>query len=205
MTDKQRLALLRSAEADLKRTSQGYVQWVADGKTGGRWRDAMQKLDKLEADLKPPKATLGPVVPGGRSILLESLTHATSGIPLFPAFDTAWGGGGGVTVIAPEACVVDTRDTSARPGEAIFLTGTSKLRYWVGHLDRDWDLGHRFSKGDVIGKTLPIPGTSDHAHWGVNVEALLGKGRQLKYGATGRGPDYTYGSPTIGAQLAAYL
>jgi hypothetical protein len=75
----------------------------------------------------------------------------------------------------------------------------------VAHLDRDWPLGHRFAKGDFIGKTLPIPGASDHGHWGVNAEALLGKGKQLKYGANGNGPNYTFGSPSIGKQLAALL
>jgi hypothetical protein len=199
MTDAQRLALLRSARAELRKTKEGY------NKLGGHWRLADERLDKLEADLravpKPRWMQIGPVVKGGISLLDESLTHATSGIPLFPAFDTAWGGGGGVICIAPESCVVDTKDTSSSPGEAIFVTGVSKIRYWVGHLDRDWQLGHRFKKGDVIGRTLPIPGQSDHAHWGVNVEALLGKGKQLKYGETGRGPNYTRGSPTIRAQL----
>lgn len=150
---------------------------------------------------KPQWENIGPVQPGGTSLLDMSLTHATSGIPLFPAIDTAWGGGGGVVVIAPEDCVVDTKDTSSAPGEAFFLTGVSKLRYWFGHLDRDWPLGRRFAKGDVIGRTLAIPGKSDHAHCGVNAEALLGKGRQLEYGRDGNGPDYTLGAPTIREQL----
>lgn len=202
MTDKQRLALLRAAVRELKQTRNGYEP------TAPHWKAAMARLARLEDDLKPEKPpanswrNVGPVQPGGPSLLDLSLTHATSGIPLFPAVDTAWGGGGGVIVIAPEGCVVDTKDTSSSPGEAVYLTGSSTLRHWVGHLDRDWPLGHRFAKGDVIGKTLPIPGSSDHAHWGVNAEALLGKGRQLKYGATGNGPDYTLGAPTIREQLA---
>lgn len=144
---------------------------------------------------------LGPVQPGGVSLLNMSLTHPTSSIPLFPAVDTAWGGGGGVTVIAPEDCVVDTKDTSSSPGEAVYLKGLSTLRFWIGHLNRDWPLGHRFKKGDEIGTTLPIPGQSDHAHWGVNAEALLGKGKELLWGRTGNGPPYTLGAPTVGAQL----
>lgn len=154
---------------------------------------------------KPAFLEIGPVQPGSVSLLDMSLTHDTSGIPLFPAVDTAWGGGGGVVVIAPESCVVDTKDTSSSPGEAFFLTGVSTLRHWIGHLDRDWPLGHRFSKGDVIGKTLPIPGSSDHAHWGVNAEALLGKGKELKWGRTGKGPRYTLGAPTIREQLTKAL
>jgi len=144
---------------------------------------------------------VGPIQPGGVSLLDISLTHPTSGIPLFPAVDTAWGGGGGVLVIAPEACVVDTKDTSSSPGEAVYLTGVSTIRYWCGHLDRDWPLGHKFKKGDLIGRTLPIPGKSDHAHVGVNAEALLGKGKELKWG-DGTGTPYTYGAPTIRAQLS---
>lgn len=154
---------------------------------------------------KPPMPKLGPIQPGGQSLLDMSLTHDTSDIDLFPAVDTAWGGGGGVTVIAPEDCVVDTKDTSSTPGEAVYLTGVSKMRHWIGHLDRDWPLGHRFKKGDVIGKTLPIPGRSDHAHWGVNAEALLGKGKELKWGSTGKGPRYSLGAPTIREQLKAAL
>lgn len=154
---------------------------------------------------KTPAATkgwrnVGPVQVGGVPIPDWSLTHPTTAIPLFPACDTAWGGGGGVTVIAPEPCVVDTKDTSSNPGEAIYLTGESSFRHWVGHLDRDWPLGHKFKKGDVIGKTIPIPGASDHAHWGVNAEALLGKGKELRWG-DGTGTKYTQGAPTIRAQL----
>lgn len=202
MTDKQRDALLRSAMADLRKTTKGYT--VAPN--GAHWRNAMGKLDRLHDDLaRPVLPNLGPIQPGGVSLLNISLTHKTSGIPLFPAFDSAWGGGGGVQVIAPERCTVDTKDTSSSPGEAVYLTGASKLRHWVGHLDRDWPLGKVFKKGELIGKTLPIPGSSDHAHWGVNAEAFLGKGKQLKYGRNGNGPDYTYGSPTIGKQLAAAL
>lgn len=206
MTDAKRQALLRSAISELQKTGQGHIQWKEEGMQGGHWKEAMADLRLLEADLKPSTdlwLTIGPVQPGGISLLDMSLTHDTSNIPLFPAVDTAWGGGGGVEVIAPEACEVDTKDTSSSPGEAVYLTGRSKLRHWVGHLDRDWPLGHKFRKGDRIGATLPIPGQSDHAHWGVNAEALLGKGKELKWGRTGKGPRYTLGAPTIRAQLRA--
>jgi len=203
MTDAARLKLLRAARAELRKTT-GY-----DPK-GGHWRAAERELDKLEADLKPDTTgalwkLVGPIQPGPFVSLLDmSLTHPTSGIPLFPAVDTAWGAGGGVIVIAPEACVVDTKDTSSSPGEAIFMTGRSKLRHWIGHLDRDWPLGHRFKKGDVIGRTLPIPGKSDHGHWGVNAEALIGRGRELRWG-DGTGRPYTHGAPTIRTQLTRLL
>lgn len=167
----------------------------------GRWRYRLYQPPKV----RPLVLELGPVQPGGISLLDMSLTHDTSGIPLFPAVDTAWGGGGGVTVITPEDCVVDTKDTSSSPGEAVYLTGVSKLRHWVGHLDRDWPLGHRFRKGDVIGKTLPVPGVGDHAHWGVNAEAILGPGKELRWGRDGNGPRYTLGAPTIRDQLREAL
>jgi hypothetical protein len=119
---------------------------------------------------------------------------------VFPAVDTAWGAG--VAMIAPEACKVDTKDTSAAPGEALYLTGWSLMRYWIAHIDRDLPLGHRFAKGEVIGKTVDTDaGGGPHGHVGVNAEAFLGKGKQLKYGRLGNGPDYTTGAPTIRKQL----
>jgi hypothetical protein len=206
MTERQRLARIRNARRHLHAAT-GYDP------NGGHYKVVDRALDALEADAKaalsPPAAwqSIGPVQPGGVSLLDMVLTHATSGIPLFPAVDTAWGGGGGVIVIAPEACTVDTKDTSSSPGEAIYVTGRSKIRLWIGHLDRDWPLGHKFRKGDVIGRTLPIPGKSDHAHIGVNVEAILGRGKKLLYGGQRKPSDkpreYTLGSPTIRTQLKA--
>lgn len=203
MTDKQVLNAIRRARRHLHAAT-GY------NPTGPHYMAVDAALDQIEKEmlrrLAPPAEAwqnIGPVQPGGRSLLDMSLTHDTSGIPLFPAVDTAWGGGGGVVVIAPEDMVVDTKDTSARPGEAIYCTGVSKARHWVGHLDRDWPLGHKFKKGDRIGKTLPIPGNSDHAHWGFNTEAIIGKGKELYWGGA---PDklrrrYQLGSPTIREQL----
>lgn len=202
MTDKQILTATLRARQYLHAAT-GY------NPVGGHYRAVDQYLNQVEAEMKrrtlPPKELwkrIGAIQPDGRSLLDMSLTHDTSGISLFPAVDSAWGGGGGVVVVAPEVCVVDTKDTSAAPGEAVYLTGASKLRYWVGHLDRDWPLGHEFHKGDVIGKTLPIPGKSDHIHWGVNAEAILGAGKELKWGRTGKGPRYTLGAPTIRQQLS---
>jgi hypothetical protein len=202
VTTKQRINLIRRARRSLHAAS-GYKP------EGGHYKAVDAALDALELDLKKemapakpkPWANVGPIQPGGISLLDMSLTHKTSGIPLFPAVDTAWGAMGGVTIIAPEGCVVDTKDTGASPGEAVYLTLDCGLRLWIGHLNRDWPLGKRFKKGDVIGATIPIAGTSDHAHVGVNGEAFLGKGKQFKYGATGNGPDYTLGAPTIRQQL----
>lgn len=200
MNDRQQLALVRDAQRHLKRTRKGWLEPPV-GK-GTEWESAMEALNRLAKDLAsaPPWAKVGPVTKPGASILDMDLTHATSGIPLFPAVDLAWGAG--VPIYAPEAVVVDTKDTSANPGEALYLTGDSKLRYWIGHLDRDHPLGKRFSKGALLGRTVnQAEPREDHGHIGVNAEAFLGKGVQLKYGRTGNGPDYTRGSPTIREQL----
>jgi hypothetical protein len=161
----------------------------------GRWRYRLYRPE-------PTWANIGPIVKGDRSLLDHSLTHNSDGIPLFPAVDLAWGVG--IAMIAPEACVVDTKDTSANPGEALYLTGASRLRYWLAHLDRDHPLGARFAKGALLGRTINQAG-ADHGHVGVNGEAYLGKGRQFLYGRNGNGPDYTVGAPTLRHQLTDAL
>jgi hypothetical protein len=147
---------------------------------------------------------LGPLYAGGPSLLDYAPTHSTSNIPLFPAFDTAFKAG--MPIMAPETITVDTKDSSAYPGEALYATGNSGLRYWFGHLDKDWPLGTRIAKGAVIARVLDHNiGGGPHVHVGVNVERLLGSGQQLKWGRYGNGPNYTWGSPTIREQLAAAL
>ena len=123
MTDKQRLELLRAAKAELKLTTQGYVQWVEGGKQGGHWAKAMLALNKLEADLKPPAIPLlGPVVIGGPKLLNSRLTHPTSGIPHYPALDAGWIVG--LDALAVEDMTV-TRASSADVGDACFTKGVS--------------------------------------------------------------------------------
>jgi hypothetical protein len=197
VTDKQRLAVLREAEAELKQTGQGYIQWSKD-KKGGHWPRALQLLNELEKDLKPtPIPALGPIRRGGPSLLTYQLTHNTDGVPKHPALDENWGAGS--VSIAPEALVVN-------PGAAMHARGTSKIEYWIGHLTRSFSIGTRIAKGQEVGRSVAIVGDDDeHTHWGINVERLFGAGVQLKYGKTGNGPDYTFGSPTIGQQLAVLL
>lgn len=173
--------------------------------------DAYGRMRYRQFRVPSPIPKLGPVTKGGRPLLEMSLTHKSSGLPtnakgvtLWPAVDTAWGAG--VAMYAPENCVVDTKDSSARPGEALYMTGTSKLRYWFAHLDRDHPLGTRLKKGAFLGKTVPTTlGGGPHGHVAVNAEAYLGQGQQFKYGRTGTGPDYTLGAPTMRAQLEAIL
>lgn len=204
MTDKQVLNALLRCETHLKYTRQGYVQFSKSGFKGSEWKAALAALNLAQAELQqrlvPRWAKLGPVTRGGISLLDFDLTHLTTGLDLFPAVDLAWGAG--IDIIAPEGCVVFLKDSSASPGEAVYLKGDSRLVHWVGHITRDWPLGHRFEKGDKIADVLDQSGT-DHCHWAVNAEAYLGKGNRLKYGRTGNGPNYTHGSPTIRRQLEA--
>ena len=203
MNDAQRLALLRSAVTELKRTKVGYVEWD-EGDVAGHWRPAMTRLEKLERDLMPdPVPALGPIIRGGRSVLNVSLTHATEGIPRYPAWDDGWVLGR--AVIAPEPLVVISPYSSSRPGAAFYARGASQIRYWFGHLTSSPRIGRRFAKGEQLGvicpQYRPDGSPNHHVHTGVNVELLLGAGKSLRYGRDGNGPDYTTGAPTIGAQL----
>lgn len=196
MTDKQRLALLNKAVRELKVTKEGY------NKLGPHWKAAMTALDKLAADLRPDPApkipALGPIYAGGKSILLHDLTHATSGIPLYPAFDDAFFEG--ASIIAPEDIVV-SRSSSSVPGLAFYCTGASTLKYWFGHLDRTHQSGERFKKGALIGKVCRNNvGGGPHCHCGINAEEILGRGKQFVHHT-----NYTHGAPTVGAQLKVAL
>jgi len=139
---------------------------------------------------------LGPVCLGGRSVLEQDLTHATGGIPLYPAFDDAFAEG--VSIIAPEELVV-TRQSSANPGDAFYADGESGLRYWFGHLDRAPSNGARIAKGEVVACTCHNEiGGGPHVHVGLNVELLWGAGQEMTHRT-----NYTHGAPLVGAQLEA--
>ncbi len=201
MTDATRRKLLVSALAELRKTKEGYDP------TGGHWRRAFGALQALDDDLKPapkpPKPAdkvpaLGPVWEGGKSVLLHDLTHPTSGIPLYPAFDDTFIAGR--VIIAPEALVV-TKQSSSRPGDAFYAEGVSELRYWFGHLVSAPATGRTFDKGEKIGVVLDHAiGGGPHVHVGINVERLLGRGKELAHKT-----NYAHGSPTIGAQLRKAL
>lgn len=200
MTNRQIAALLRSCRADLRKTREGFVTHP----DGPRWRAAMPKLDKAIVQLTRPAVVvpnLGPVLEDGLAMLLQAPTHNTDGVPNYPAYDTGFGQAGR-WIIAPEALVI-TRQSSAMGGDAVFARGTSKIEYWIGHLTPAPATGTRFAKGAKIAK-IANQAATDHVHWGLDVRALT-HGVGLKYGANGDGPDYTYGSPTIGAQLAKLM
>lgn len=141
--------------------------------------------------------SLGPVYNGGPSVLMQDLTHETDGIPLYPAFDTAFAQGTGI--IAPERLTV-FQSSSSRPGCAFYCLGVSKIRYWFGHLDRNQPVGRSFQRGDLIGRVAPNNvGGGPHCHVGLNVELLWGIGKQLAHKTS-----YQHGAPLIGDQFRAH-
>jgi hypothetical protein len=204
MPDKHRLKLLRQALSQLERTQQGYKQAIEDINRHGHWKAAIQALHALEDDLTPRLPDLGPVFRGGKSLLDEACTHHTSGLSRYPAFDTNFRAGS--SVIAPEGGRVTRHSGNDRSGFSLYLTGDSGLKYYFQHMNPEGraPLG-RIEKGKKIGtvgsaKRFPDERV-DHNHVGVNCEVIIGAGKQLKYGRTGTGPDYTFGSPTIRKQL----
>lgn len=148
------------------------------------------------AAAKTKVPALGPVYHGGASILTYDLTHETDDIPLYPAFDTAFRGGTGI--IAPEPMEV-IKASSSRPGDACYLRGESDIDYWIGHLVYAPPVGREFDREDLIGRVVATSvGGGSHAHVGLNVERLWGRGKELVHH-----DNYTHGAPTIGKQLAA--
>jgi hypothetical protein len=169
-------------------------EYARTGK-GSEWKAAYGNIDKVLAAISTGP-DLGPVFKGGKSVLDHDLTHATGGIPLYPAFDDAFTAG--TPIIAPEFLTV-TRDSSSSPGDAFYATGRSGLRYWFGHLVSAPLAGTKFAKGAVVGKVLGHSvGGGPHVHVGVNIENLYGRGKELIHHT-----NYTHGAPTVGTQLAA--
>jgi hypothetical protein len=198
VTDKQRLALVRSAKKHLKLTKKGWLEKPVGG--GTEWLEAMKALDALEKDLTPiVLPNLGPVWVGGMSVLRQDLTHKTDGIPLYPAFDDAYVQGR--VVIAPEPLTIIGPATGANPGEAFYARGQSKLRYWFGHLDRSQPIGVKIAKGQAVGRVaVNNVGGGPHVHVGINVELIAGFGKHLLHHT-----NYTHGAPTVGEQLKKIL
>ena len=200
MTNKQRAAEIDKAIADLKRTREGYTTHP----DGPYWQKALPRLRAVAADLRRPVTTvpqLGPVLEDGLDILLQAPTHNTDGVPAYPAFDSGFGQAGR-WIIAPELLTV-TRQSGAIGGDAFYATGRSKIDYWFGHIVPAPATGRTYRKGERIARIADQRGT-DHVHLGLDVRAITG-GRSLLYGRNGNGPDYTYGAPTIGAQLAKMM
>jgi hypothetical protein len=131
----------------------------------------------------------------GPSVRTYDLTHATGGLPYYPAFDAVWYQG--KNVLAPEALEC-TRTGTASHGYAFYADGDSGLRWWFGHLETSPPVGRRFDRGAVIGRVAYSPDNSPHVHVGINVERLWGSGQQMTHHT-----NYTHGAPLIGTQLDA--
>lgn len=140
---------------------------------------------------------LGPVYNGGQSVLQHDLTHPTTNIEFYPAFDDAFSAGTGI--IAPEAMRV-SQASSANPGDAFYALGASGIKWWFGHVVVAPDVGRAFRKGDLMAKVAyTSQGGGSHCHVGINVENLWGAGQQLEHHT-----NYTHGAPLIGAQLQSH-
>ena len=194
MTDRQRLVLLRDAVRELKLTGQGYHQWSKD-RQGGHWSRALAVLGRLELDLMPGLGNLGPIIKGGKSILLHDCTHITSGLG-WPAFDDAptfTKADAGHPVLAPENCEVYDNTSSAQGGDAFYVIGDSGLKYWVGHITTVPALHKRFKRGE---KMTGISGehARPHVHLAIDARPLLGHHLVSK-------TNYSHGAPKIGVQL----
>lgn len=188
--------------------------YMKDGQQLPAFDGGSQKLlqEEKAGQAPPPDKVpdLGPVSPGGLSVLDHDLTHASSGMPtnakgvsLWPAFDDTFSAKptGGVKVYAPDDLEVYLKDSSANPGEAMYLKGAQKVDFWLGHIDRDYSLGTKFARGAYIAETVDTTqGGGPHSHWAVNVERLLGAGMALEHHT-----NYTHGAPLIGDQLARLL
>lgn len=148
---------------------------------------------------KPEIPELGPIIDGGKSVLLHDCTHLTSGLE-WPAFDDAKffdKRDVGRAVLAPEDCVVDDNTSGAAGGDAFYITGASGLRYWVGHISTVPKLGAKFKKGATMTE-ISSEHSRPHVHLGIDARPLIGH-HLISH------DDYTHGAPTVGAQLEAAL
>jgi hypothetical protein len=200
MNDKKRLVILNSAISSLKKTGQGHIQWVKEGKEGGHWKEAMTKLTVLSNDLKPHKPPskipdLGPILSGSvKSILNEDFTHITDALG-WPAFDIGFGDIGR-GVIAPEDVEVYDNTSSSQGGDAFYIEGESGLKYWVAHIVAVPSLGKVFKKGMKMTTIAKI--ARPHSHWGIDARPVIGKHLESH-------DDYTHGGPTLREQLTKAL
>lgn len=203
---------LAEAHGLLKDTEKGYDPQAP------RWKSAMRLIDTVEVHLAPPRIPdLGPVIKGDKSLMLWTPTHETAGLfnsphvpkanggngSHYPAFDSAFGRVGAV-IVAPEDLRV-TGQSSAAGADAFYALGVSKLAYWFGHLQSAPATNRKFEKGEPMGKVARIAQADGgpHFHCGVDGRRLMG--RDFRWGRNGTGPDYTFGSPTYGRQLALAL
>lgn len=140
------------------------------------------------------------MVRNGKPILEHDLTHATGGLPGYPAFDDGFRAGR--VVIAPEPMRI-TRHGRARRrdgnpnGQSVYATGSSGIRYWFGHVANPSPVGTTVKRGERFA-TISSNHEAPHLHVGIDARPLIG--HELKHHT-----DYTHGAPTVGAQLTRAL
>ena len=144
---------------------------------------------------------LGPVVRGGLSVLDHDLTHATGGLPGFPAFDDGFGAAG-KAVLAPEKLTITRIGSAVRRdgkpnGRSIRATGASGIRYWFGHLEQPAAVNSVVRRGAKIG-VISANHEEPHVHVGMDASALVG--HELVHHT-----NYTHGAPTVRVQFEAHL
>jgi hypothetical protein len=171
---------------------------VTSGSHKGEWALDSVAINQVQTEAAAATGQkvpdLGPMEKGGASLLDFALSHATSGIALYPATDTVWTKG--TTIIAPEKLEV-FRASSSNPGDACYAEGASGILYWLGHMVEAPPVGKVISKGSKVGVVGAFSGYTPHLHCGVNVEQLWGAGQQLKHGS-----NYSVsGIPTIRKQF----
>lgn len=202
MNDREIAALLKSArDKDFKKTAEGYLTHP----NGPRWEAGLAKLNQAIKALEvPPVPQLGPVKPNGLAVLLHSLTHNTDGFEgIWPAFDDTLVSVG-TPVVAPEDVTVSDHNGSDG-GVGFKVRGKSKIVHMFLHCSTRPPLGASFTKGSRLSTVARIRDDQGgpHIHYAIDTRPLVHQ--WLKYGRDGNGPDYTFGSPTIGAQLATLL
>jgi hypothetical protein len=194
--DGQSLAV---AHGLLKQTEHGYDPFAF------RWREAMERIDRVQANLQPPPIpALGPIVAQEKPTLLWAPTHDTDGFPeVWPAYDLAFGREG-ASVIAPEPCRVVSHHGSDG-GVGFRVKGESGIIHLILHATSRPAVGRTFTKGQKMSALARLDDSQGgtHCHHALDTRPLTGE--WLKYGRNGNGPDYTFGSPTIGQQLAKAL
>ena len=190
----------------------------ASGFMGQKTLDALEQFFDAYGRMRylgtrPPKTMpeLGPFVQGSKSVLEQDLTHATGGLPGYPAFDDGWVAG--AQIVAPEP-LVPWRESSARRrdgspnGKAFYARGKSAIDYWIAHTDSippitlrarlsKGRLGTKLPKGMVLAR-ISANHEAPHGHFGVNAKGLIGY--ELEHRT-----DYRHGAATVGEQFRKAL
>lgn len=173
MTDRQRLALLDKAVAELRQTRDGFTE----SPNGPHWRPAMRDLEKLAADLSPPSLELVHPIPKGVRCVVGA-PHRTAGDVTFAEnwardFIVA----AGTPILAVEAATVtklsghDPRDDDADRngvyGWSIHYE-SDDWHYFLTHLGvrAPLKVGDRIAVGQELGKVGDQRFRPDHAHLG---------------------------------------